>query len=141
MAHLLAVDARHRTVIMVQVENEIGMIPHARDYSAAANELIAGEVPAALMSYLADHRGKLATRLEERWLPTAHVARHLGASVRARRGDRGSVHGVALRNATSRQSRALASAFIRCRCSSMRRWFGRVASRASARAPDRCPIS
>jgi beta-galactosidase GanA len=61
MAHLLAVDARRRTVIMVQVENEIGMIPHARDYSPLANELIAGEVPAALMSYLADHGRKLAS--------------------------------------------------------------------------------
>ena len=49
MSHLRTIDARQRTVIMVQVENEIGMIPHARDYSAAANELIAGEVPAALM--------------------------------------------------------------------------------------------
>jgi beta-galactosidase GanA len=61
MAHLLAVDARRRTVIMVQVENEIGMIPHARDYSPLANELIAGEVPAALMRYLADHGRKLAS--------------------------------------------------------------------------------
>ena len=61
MAHLLAVDARRRTVIMVQVENEIGMIPHARDYSPAANELIAGEVPTALMSYLAGHGRKLAS--------------------------------------------------------------------------------
>ena len=49
MAHLLAVDARRRTVIMVQVENEIGMIPHARDYNATANELFAGEVPMGVL--------------------------------------------------------------------------------------------
>jgi beta-galactosidase GanA len=67
MSHLRTVDARQRTVIMVQVENEIGMIPHARDYSAIANQLISAEVPDALMSYLAAHRGKLAARLEERW--------------------------------------------------------------------------
>lgn len=67
MSHLRTFDTRHHTVIMVQVENEIGMIPHARDYSAIADELIAAEAPAALMSYLADHRGKLASRLEERW--------------------------------------------------------------------------
>lgn len=48
MSHLRTVDARQHTVIMVQVENEIGMIPNARDYSKVANELIAGEVPAAL---------------------------------------------------------------------------------------------
>ena len=57
-----------RTVIMVQVENEIGMIPHARDYSEIADRLIAGEVPAGLMTYLAEHRGKLASRLEQRWV-------------------------------------------------------------------------
>jgi beta-galactosidase GanA len=48
MSHLRTFDARHRTVLMVQVENEIGMIPHARDYSAIANKLIAADVPAKL---------------------------------------------------------------------------------------------
>jgi beta-galactosidase GanA len=66
MSHLRTVDARHRTVIMVQVENEIGMIPHARDYSTIANESIAGEVPAALLRYLAEHRTKLA-RTQGTW--------------------------------------------------------------------------
>lgn len=56
MSHLRAVDARQRTVIMVQVENEIGMIPQARDYSAVANELIAGEVPAAVASRVKGQR-------------------------------------------------------------------------------------
>lgn len=67
MTHLHTFDARRRTVVMVQVENEIGMIPHARDYSAIADDLIGAAVPAELMSYLAAHRGKLASRLEERW--------------------------------------------------------------------------
>ncbi len=39
MSHLRTFDARHRTVIMVQVENEIGMSPHARDYSEIADSL------------------------------------------------------------------------------------------------------
>ncbi|HKD22903.1 MAG TPA: beta-galactosidase, partial [Rhizomicrobium sp.] len=34
MAHLKAADSARHTVIMVQVENEIGMIPEARDHSA-----------------------------------------------------------------------------------------------------------
>jgi beta-galactosidase GanA len=49
MSHLRTFDARHRTVIMMQVENEIGMIPHARDYSTIANDLFAGQVPAPLL--------------------------------------------------------------------------------------------
>ena len=32
-----AIDEQAHTVIMVQVENEVGVIPDARDYSAAAN--------------------------------------------------------------------------------------------------------
>ncbi|HTU11373.1 MAG TPA: DUF5597 domain-containing protein [Allosphingosinicella sp.] len=42
MAHLAATD-RGRTVIMVQVENEIGMIPDARDHSAEGNAAFARE--------------------------------------------------------------------------------------------------
>jgi hypothetical protein len=68
MSHLRTFDARHRTVLMVQVENEIGMIPHARDYSAIANKLIAADVPAKLMTYLAAHRSRLAPGLEQRWV-------------------------------------------------------------------------
>src|ERR1041385_5491410 len=39
MRHLRATDANDHTVIMIQVENEIGMIPDSRDRSAIANEL------------------------------------------------------------------------------------------------------
>jgi hypothetical protein len=39
MRHLREVDGRDHTVIMVQVENEIGMIPDSRDRSAVADKL------------------------------------------------------------------------------------------------------
>ena len=45
MAHLAEVDSRGSTVLMVQVENEIGMLPIARDRSALADKLFAGPVP------------------------------------------------------------------------------------------------
>jgi len=54
MVHLREVDPQH-TVIMVQVENEIGMIPDARDHSQAAQAAWAGPVPAALIAYLKTH--------------------------------------------------------------------------------------
>ncbi len=38
MKHIRQFDAKERTVIMIQVENEIGMIPEARDYCALANK-------------------------------------------------------------------------------------------------------
>lgn len=67
MAHLREVDARRHTVIMVQVENEVGMIPNARDHSDVADALFAGPVPGALLSFLASHRDSLAPGLRERW--------------------------------------------------------------------------
>jgi len=41
---------------MVQVENEIGMIPDSRDRSAVANKLFAQPVPGELMQYLAQNK-------------------------------------------------------------------------------------
>lgn len=67
MRHLRAVDSGRHTVIMVQVENEIGMIPEARDHSPVANSLYRGPVPAALMEYLETCRGRLAPELETAW--------------------------------------------------------------------------
>lgn len=66
MRHLKQSDAQH-TVIMVQVENEIGMIPEARDRNSAAEKAFAGAVPAALMDYLAKHRATLAPELLATW--------------------------------------------------------------------------
>jgi hypothetical protein len=48
MAHLRAVDEQH-TVILVQVENEIGMIGDARDHSEQADAAFAGPVPGELL--------------------------------------------------------------------------------------------
>ncbi|KQT31351.1 hypothetical protein ASG29_15500 [Sphingomonas sp. Leaf412] len=47
MRHLREAD-RTRTVLMMQVENEIGMIPEARDRHPAADAAFAAPVPAAL---------------------------------------------------------------------------------------------
>ena len=51
MRHLRQEDAE-RTVIMVQVENEAGSWGSVRDYSAAAERLFAGPVPAELLRAL-----------------------------------------------------------------------------------------
>jgi beta-galactosidase GanA len=54
MSMLKRVDPDGQTVIAVQVENEIGMLPDARDHSADADRLWASEVPATLMGKLAE---------------------------------------------------------------------------------------
>ena len=56
MAHLREHDLR-RTVVMVQVENEIGMIPDARDHCDAARAAFGSAVPDALTSALGREGG------------------------------------------------------------------------------------
>jgi len=45
MAHLKVVDGQQRTVILVQVENEAGVLGSDRDYSAKAQRLFDGAAP------------------------------------------------------------------------------------------------
>ncbi len=75
MAHLKATDAQ-RTVLMVQVENEIGMLPVVRDYSSQANAAFAGPVPAELIAYLKAHRDSLNPYVRTLW--DANGARQTG---------------------------------------------------------------
>ena len=67
MRHVREVDANDHTVIMVQVENEIGMIPDSRDRSAIANELFGQAVPAELMNYLQRHKEQLVPEFRSVW--------------------------------------------------------------------------
>lgn len=67
MRHLRAVDGEEHTVIMAQVENEIGMIPAARDWSPTATRLYEAAVPHELMEYLAAHRAQLIPELRSKW--------------------------------------------------------------------------
>lgn len=66
MGHLAGHDERH-TVVLVQVENEIGMIPEARDHAPEAEAAFAAPVPTELTAYLTEHRETLAPGLLERW--------------------------------------------------------------------------
>ena len=52
MKYIKTIDNAHHTVIMVQVENEIGMLPDARDYSGSANIAFRENVPTELIDYL-----------------------------------------------------------------------------------------
>lgn len=67
MRHVREVDANDHTVIMVQVENEIGMIPDSRDRSSVANELFNQAVPADLMNYLQQHKDELIPEFRGVW--------------------------------------------------------------------------
>ena len=67
MQHLADTDGDKHTVIMVQVENEIGMLESARDYSEEANRLFEAPVPEALLTYLKQNKKTLHPWLAEKW--------------------------------------------------------------------------
>ena len=67
MAYLKTTDSEDRTVIMVQVENEIGQLPEARDYSAAANKAFRMDVPSQLIDYLKKNKSVLLPHIKDVW--------------------------------------------------------------------------
>ncbi|MDF1550104.1 MAG: DUF5597 domain-containing protein, partial [Bacteroidales bacterium] len=54
-------------VIMIQVENEIGMLPDAREYSKNANNAFDENVPEAFIEYLKKNKDKLLPYLKNMW--------------------------------------------------------------------------
>jgi hypothetical protein len=52
MKHLREMDEADRTVIMMQVENEPGLLGSPRDYSPESNKLFSGAVPEKLVTAL-----------------------------------------------------------------------------------------
>ncbi len=52
---------------MIQVENEIGMIPQARDYSAEAEKAFVQQVPAELLAYLQKNKESLTDEVRQAW--------------------------------------------------------------------------
>jgi len=68
MSFLKDFDGKDHTVIMIQVENEIGMLPLARDYSSMANESFKKNVPAELIKYMQLHRSGLVPELMGKWV-------------------------------------------------------------------------
>jgi beta-galactosidase GanA len=67
MAHLREVDGARNTVVMTQVENEIGMLPVARDYGPLAEAAFRQPVPAELVAYLTAHRATLVPEMKRMW--------------------------------------------------------------------------
>jgi len=67
MRRIKDIDSDAHTVIMVQVENEVGVIPDARDHSPTANAAYEQTVPAELMEYLQRHKDSLDPELRARW--------------------------------------------------------------------------
>ncbi len=72
MRHLRKVDSKKRTVLMVQVENEVGMMPESRDQSPTAESAFRSPVPQDLMAYLQEHKDSLLPELTKLWASTGY---------------------------------------------------------------------
>ena len=67
MQHIRKVDAKQQTVIMAQIENEVGLFSAPRDYSAAATQAYNSNSPQDLADYLTKHKGQLQPELDSVW--------------------------------------------------------------------------
>jgi hypothetical protein len=64
MGHVKEVDEGHNTVLMVQVENEVGLLFDSRDASPKANEKFNSPVPSDLLNFLAEDYDNLLADLK-----------------------------------------------------------------------------
>ena len=67
MKHIREIDGKEQTVIMVQVQNEMGILWTKRDFSDAANAAYRGMVPAELMKYFRENKETLHPGVLEAW--------------------------------------------------------------------------
>lgn len=61
------IDSENHTILMIQVENEIGMLPNARDYHSEAQKAFSSEVPKQLIDYLKNNRKNLMPEFLSVW--------------------------------------------------------------------------
>ena len=67
MKHVREVDAKYQTVIMAQIENEVGLFGTPRDYNDAANKAYNSNVPKDLMKYISNGKAKLQPEMDSVW--------------------------------------------------------------------------
>ena len=75
MQHIKQVDSSNHTVVMMQVENEVGILDHLgktpgnarRDFSDEANAAFNGQVPRELIDYMNAHKSSLFPELYKVW--------------------------------------------------------------------------
>jgi hypothetical protein len=64
MKHLAAVDSKENTVIIIQIENQVGVLRQTRDFGSDANKLIKAQVPGELMNYMVKNKKDLEIELK-----------------------------------------------------------------------------
>jgi hypothetical protein len=70
MGHIRKVDSEKNTVLMIQLQNEVGVLGDSRDRSRMADEAFSKPVPKELMDYLIKHKDSLLPELSKVWETT-----------------------------------------------------------------------
>ena len=70
MRRIREIDSKENTVVMVQIQNELGIKPELRDMSEEGDRRFAENVPKPLMDYLTQNKDKLHPVMNERWAKT-----------------------------------------------------------------------
>ena len=74
MKYIKSADAA-RTILMMQVQNEVGVIPEPRDFSSVANAAFNAPVPEALMNHMIKNSDKLEPELHVAWVAAGKKSR------------------------------------------------------------------
>lgn len=67
MKHVKEIDSRDRTVIIIQVQNEVGVLGSPRDHSDLANAAFNAPVPRELLDYMVKNKETLLPELLDVW--------------------------------------------------------------------------
>ncbi len=67
MRHLAMADSEHRTVIMIQLQNEVGLLGDSRDRCPAAEAAFRSPVPKTFLDYMKKNRGTLLPEFKSVW--------------------------------------------------------------------------
>jgi len=67
MQYIKKLDKKHKTVLMIQVENEAGILGGPRDFSNIAEKYFSANVPAELISYLKTNKKQLLPNVLQDW--------------------------------------------------------------------------
>jgi hypothetical protein len=73
MRHIREVDGATHTVLMMQVENEVGILDNTRDFSPLANSNYGRQVPATFMKYLLLHKDDLSEAVRDAWQESGYL--------------------------------------------------------------------
>ncbi len=67
MKHIAVMDSKENTILIMQVENEVGTLGQTRDLSAEANKAFESQVPAEIIQYIVKNRKTLGIEIKTAW--------------------------------------------------------------------------